>query len=93
MALAGLVLLWNWWYATSAGRLTVDGFPEKVRKALMIRLLIYPSSFLLAMGLSLINVAAGFAVCAAVPLVYIIMQVMPHKIDRRHSGNAARESE
>ena len=91
MALAGLVLLWNWWYATSAGRLTVDGFPEKVRRVLMIRLLIYPSSFLLAMGLSLINVAAGFAVCAAVPFVYIIMQVAPHEIDRQHSAGVAQK--
>jgi|WetSurMetagenome_2_1015567.scaffolds.fasta_scaffold00045_44 uncharacterized membrane protein len=84
MTLAGLVLLWNWRYATKNGRLTVENFPDNVRKALTVRLLLYPALFFAAGALSLINVVTGFILCVAVPLVYIAMQVIPHAIDRQH---------
>jgi uncharacterized membrane protein len=89
MTAAGLLLLWNWRYATSADRLTVAGFPDRVRRAINLRLLIYPTSFLLAIGLSFLSVAVGFAVCVAVPVVYIIMQVVPRALDRERGEPAA----
>jgi uncharacterized membrane protein len=91
MALAGLLLFWNWWYATRGGRLTVEGFPERVRTAVSVRLLLYAMLFVLAMGLSWISTTAGLAVCVAVPVVYIVMQVVPHGIDapRRRAGETS----
>jgi uncharacterized membrane protein len=86
MAAAGLLLFWNWRYATSAGRLTVNGFPDGVRRAINLRLLIYPGSFLLAIGLSFLSVVAGFAVCVAVPVVYIVLQVVPRGLDRERDA-------
>jgi uncharacterized membrane protein len=81
MALAGLCLLWNWLYATHHGRLTVEGFPQRVRVVVAARLLVYALLFVLAMGVAWVSTVAGLAVCVAVPVVYIVMQVVPHDID------------
>lgn len=86
MAVAGLLLFWNWWYATRGGRLTVEGVPERVRKAVSVRLLTYAMLFALAMGLSWVSTAVGLAVCVAVPVVYIIIQVVPHGMDAPRGG-------
>ncbi|MCK9460306.1 MAG: TMEM175 family protein [Proteobacteria bacterium] len=86
MAAAGMALLWNWRYATHGGRLTVVSFPENVRKAVSIRLLFYPILFAFAAAASWLSATVGFLLCVAIPAAYIVMQILPHRIDRERAA-------
>jgi uncharacterized membrane protein len=88
MALAGTMLLWNWLYATGRARLTVEGFPAAVRRGVAVRLGIYAALFVLSAVLSFLSVTAGFVLCVTVPVVYIVLQVIPHPIDEQRQGPA-----
>jgi uncharacterized membrane protein len=74
----GLVLYGHWRYATDNQRLTdSDLDPLLVRRAAR-RILIGPSAYLLAIGLSFLSPAASIAIYALVPVYFIL----PGRVDR-----------
>jgi uncharacterized membrane protein len=78
LVITGLVLQGLWWYATSGCRLvdrTID--PRLVQRATR-RNLTAPLIYLLAIGISLVNVPASLVLFLLVPLYYIL----PGRIDR-----------
>ena len=84
LVVIGLVLYLQWWYATSGHRLTDQNLdPLLVRRAAR-RILMGPSAYLLAIGLSFISTAGSIAIYALVPMLYIL----PGRVDR-HLGAPA----
>jgi uncharacterized membrane protein len=78
LVVIGLVLYGQWWYATSGHRLTDPNLdPLLIRRAAR-RILIGPSAYLLAIGLSFISTAVSVAIYALVPIIYIL----PGRVDR-----------
>jgi len=74
----GLVLYGHWRYATTNQRLTErDLDPLLVRRAAR-RILMGPSAYLVAIGLSFFSTAASIAIYALVPVYFIL----PGRVDR-----------
>jgi TMEM175 potassium channel family protein len=85
MIAIGLTLALHWWYATSRRRhVDPDVHPGLVRAA-MVRVLMGPLLYLVAIGLSFLSPELSLALCALVPVLY----VLPGRLDihwgtRRH---------
>jgi uncharacterized membrane protein len=82
LTVIGLVLYLHWWYATTGQRLTDrDLDPLLVRRAAR-RILVGPTAYVLAIGLSFASTAVSLAIYVLVPVLYIL----PGRLDRHWSA-------
>lgn len=82
LSVVGLMLLAHWSYATSHRRLVDRDLDAKVVHLAKRRILVGIPIFLLALTLSFVNTKVSVALCAFVPVLYIL----PGHIDRYWMG-------
>ncbi len=74
----GLLLYWHWRHATKKHRLVDPELDARVIATATRRILMGPVVFLIAIGISFVNVAASLTIFLLAPLLFIL----PGKIDR-----------
>lgn len=74
----GLMLYAQWRYATRGGRLVDADLDARVIRMASRRTLLGPAVLAVAIGMAWINTGISIAICAAVPVFYIV----PGRIDR-----------
>lgn len=77
LIVAGLLLFVHWWYATRDNHLLNEEINDKVRRLVVVRVLLPPVLYTVAIGIASFSLAAALAVNVMVPLLY----VLPNRVD------------